>query len=720
MIGTIPAVLTLCLATPMPLTAQGVANSSGASAQLFEAPDGWRADHGSAWRVHRDADTGFARFVYGASLAPSSTPANDAEWFALGRQALALSSGLHGVDPAQLVEQGVKLVPLGLAGTTDKVAVRFRQELRGVPVVRGGLSVLAATDGRVLAIEIAGLPGLDGLDVEPGLSAEEARTAAGRRFQSDTGLVATSFGEPRLVVDRAPGGAGVLAWEVRAERLDPGSEPHGHVYRVDAHTAALTSVEDTVHHFDVSGTVSSFVTPGTLPDTAANPEVLLPLSGLRVDSSQGSAVTDANGDFTIVGATPPLALTVGYDGPFAVSENLSGADYSLVVNANQSTGNAITMNPAAQAAVTSQANAFRWANSTREWVKFLDPLDTTPDFQARARVQWNATCAAFFAGSATQFARAMGGCNDLAFSTVVVHELGHWYNERYGTLNGSDGMGEGAADVWAMYVADTPIVGENYMTSGGSVRTGLNTVQYWGDGNACPLGSSHSCGQVLMGAFWKMLANLRATHGTVAGRSAAGALFLGWNNAFDQTAIEDAIVLQLLALDDDDGDLANGTPNLDDIVAGFTAHGFTGFEPVAETYCTGKTSSAGCVPFVSFAGSPSVSASSAFPVTANDVVPTESGFLLYSFKKANLDFHGGKLCVKAPIVRTPAKAAKNPGGGCSGWTLRRNFNATIQSGLDPALTAGALVHTQWRQRDPADPAGFGDSLSDGLRFAIAP
>ncbi len=140
----------------------------------------------------------------------------------------------------------------------------------------------------------------------------------------------------------------------------------------------------------------------------------------------------------------------------------------------------------------------------------------------------------------------------------------------------------------------------------------------------------------------------------------------------------------------------------------------------ALTYCTGKTNSAGCVPFLTSVGAPSATSTASFDITANDVVPGESGFIIYSFKKANLAFHGGKLCVKAPFVRTTAKTPKNPGGGCSGWILRRNFNKTIQGGADPSLTPGRVVTAQWRQRDPADPAGFGDGLSDGIRFVILP
>ncbi len=145
-------------------------------------------------------------------------------------------------------------------------------------------------------------------------------------------------------------------------------------------------------------------------------------------------------------------------------------------------------------------------------------------------------------------------------------------------------------------------------------------------------------------------------------------------------------------------------------------------------YCTSKTTSDGCIPFLTTdAGFPAVSSTTAWNVRSNDMRDGESGFLVYSFKKSNLGFHGGKLCVKAPFVRSPiAKAKQVPclgTGTCVTKTcsqLRRNFNATVQGGSDPGLTAGRLVYAQMRQRDPADPTGFGDNLSDGVYFLIAP
>ncbi len=138
------------------------------------------------------------------------------------------------------------------------------------------------------------------------------------------------------------------------------------------------------------------------------------------------------------------------------------------------------------------------------------------------------------------------------------------------------------------------------------------------------------------------------------------------------------------------------------------------------TYCSGKPSSLGCVPFLATAGSPSASGTGSFLVEAHDVLPDQAGVLVYGFAPGSLPFHGGTLCVKAPLRRLGATAADASGPPPCAGILRRNFNQVVQNGSDPLLTAGQVVYAQWRQRDPLDPAGFGDSLSNGVTFSIGP
>ena len=138
------------------------------------------------------------------------------------------------------------------------------------------------------------------------------------------------------------------------------------------------------------------------------------------------------------------------------------------------------------------------------------------------------------------------------------------------------------------------------------------------------------------------------------------------------------------------------------------------------TYCRGKTSSVGCVPFIRAYGRPSPTEAQPFRVIGEDLVPNEPGILLYSFKRGNLDFHAGKLCMRFPIHRLlpPKPAAPTGSSPCRG-VLQHDFNATIRQGTDPLLTTGRQVFTQWYQRDSAGDL-FRDTLTNGLRFTIVP
>ena len=116
-------------------------------------------------------------------------------------------------------------------------------------------------------------------------------------------------------------------------------------------------------------------------------------------------------------------------------------------------------------------------------------------------------------------------------------------------------------------------------------------------------------------------------------------------------------------------------------------------DPIPTPYCQGKQNSLGCVPFISTTGSASASSTAAFSVRASDVVPNEFGFLLYGVHgRLNLNFHNGKLCVKAPLVRLlpPKNSGSSGAPPCTG-ELMTNFNNRIQNGVDPALIPGQRV-----------------------------
>lgn len=540
----------------------------------------WRALHGEAWRVVFDEETGVARFLHGGAAQAQFLPRSDADFAVGARAALAASQGIHGLDLATLVEERVTFLPLSNAGSSDKISVGFRQEIGGVRVLGGHANVLFDTAGRVLSVDSTGLPGLAGFATRPAIDESQALEAALAFFTTDTGLPATSVGSPELVIEQvAQDGARrpVLAWQVDVLHVTADSDPAGYLYRIDALKGTLVNRRDAIHHFDVSGTVRSMATAGNAPDSGTNPEQQVVMPYLRVTSASGNAVTDTNGNFTIAGANAPLNVTVTYNGTYCTTNNQAQADYSLNVVLNAAAGNSILMNPAAADLVTAEANGHNWIGKMRDWTRGVNPADATSDFLATSNTNIASTCNAFYDGGSVNFYTAGGGCANTAYSSVVLHEMGHWMNDRYGSGNGPDGFGEGNADNFSTHVLDDPIVGLNFCGTGCHVRNANNTKQFCGDSNGGCFGGVHADGEVLMGAMWKVRTRLKNALGAAAGVSASNTLFNAWMNAYNDSQIKTIVETHYLTLDDNDGNINNGTPNYASIDGGFKEQGFPGF-----------------------------------------------------------------------------------------------------------------------------------------------
>ena len=137
------------------------------------------------------------------------------------------------------------------------------------------------------------------------------------------------------------------------------------------------------------------------------------------------------------------------------------------------------------------------------------------------------------------------------------------------------------------------------------------------------------------------------------------------------------------------------------------------------TYCTAKLNSLGCTPSIWFSGAPDESSTAPFLITASNFINQKTGLLFYSHAPASQAFQGGFKCAASPTVRS---GALNSGGSASGsdctGTYSFDFNARIQSGVDPSLVAGAECYAQYWSRDPQSASTT--SLSNALRFVISP
>jgi len=142
--------------------------------------------------------------------------------------------------------------------------------------------------------------------------------------------------------------------------------------------------------------------------------------------------------------------------------------------------------------------------------------------------------------------------------------------------------------------------------------------------------------------------------------------------------------------------------------------------PLVETYCTAKTNSLGCVPTMSWSGSPSASNPTPFRLRCAQVINFKSGLLFYGYAPSATPFQDGWLCVAPPLRRTPLQNSLGsvlPTADCTG-AYSFDMNARIQRGTDTVLVAGAQVWAQYWMRDPQAPSATG--LSDAVHFEIDP
>lgn len=143
------------------------------------------------------------------------------------------------------------------------------------------------------------------------------------------------------------------------------------------------------------------------------------------------------------------------------------------------------------------------------------------------------------------------------------------------------------------------------------------------------------------------------------------------------------------------------------------------FQGGASTFCLSQRNSAGCQPRIGTTGNASVSSSQPFQVTVDDALNQKAGLFFYGFQATYAPYLGGTLCVAPPTRRTAVQnSGGNPlGSDCTG-TFGFDFNAHIQSGLDPALTAGTSVVGQYWSRDPQTPSKT--NFSNAVAFGLCP
>ncbi|MFM8864304.1 MAG: dockerin type I domain-containing protein, partial [Limnohabitans sp.] len=374
-------------------------------------------------------------------------------------------------------------------------------------------------------------------------------------------------------VDRVKAARPTLAVQFTVDGSDRDGNQVRWMYLVDAATGEVVFEEDQILH-DVAGQSRALATQGFSADTCAA-AVATPIPYIRITNGTGTTYySDVNGNYSVPYGTGALAFTISGK-YFTVLNN--GAATNLVYNptlADGATYNPV-FNPAnLNASDRGQVNAYLHANIIRDAIVGASPNYPTISTQGSTFPINNniaSTCNAYYTNSTINFYAAGGGCANTGFGTVVHHEYGHHAVAMGGSGQGA--YGEGMGDVHGVLITDAPDLGVGFQSCASPLRTANNPCQSSAASCSSCGSAIHSCGTLLSGCVWDLRNQLRAvepaTYMTTLRRLAFNSIPL--HGAI--TTIASDIALDFLTLDDDNGNINDGTPHYPQIAYAFTVHG---------------------------------------------------------------------------------------------------------------------------------------------------
>ncbi len=593
----------------------------------FEAEKaGWAAfcaEHGDGWRVHVDRRSGAPLLVDGPGLRwydDAAGPPAVADLEAAARAFLTGGAALFKIDPAQLV-----LVPQA-SGAIDRhhAELLFERRVDGIPVegerVRfflshGNLVAFGADRWGRLAHAPRALLGVDDarrilhayMEIDPLQAVVELEPGT-------TVLVpAAAAGTDRAAYRGAPG-EGMRFHLAYRFVLEVAGEPGRWVGKVDAVTGEVLALYDAMRYAQARGGIYPRSSDGAGDDGLEQPDFPMPYADVAIGATPGTANDMGVFACTGAGATATTTLAGPYariaDACGAVSESTTcDSDIDLGTGPEGQTNCAVP--PGGSPGDTHPArSAYYQVTRLNERVRHWLPGNSWLQGQVEIDTNVNATCNASWGGTLNMYRNGNGCANTAELAGVLTHEWGHGLDQNDG--GGYDDPTEGYADVVALFATHLSCGGRGFDLSGGNCGgygdtclncTGVRdddwdqrqahtpatpsgfAATYCGSGDG-PCGKEQHCEGYIVGeTMWDLAVRDLPAAGLDPTTSwqLAEKLFFKSRQGSGGNAYNCALPSSdgcnagswfndLRAVDDDDGDLANGTPHAAAIFAAFARH----------------------------------------------------------------------------------------------------------------------------------------------------
>lgn len=517
----------------------------------------FQADVGGQWTALWDDATGVPLRIYGSGIAAPGSVADP--------RLAARHSGDLLARHIQLFAPGNSATDFVLVSNEVHRGIRsvgYKQMYAGMPVIGGQVSFRFKAD-RLVVIGSEALPHTKSQVRGNLASFGTLRQEAQKWVLHDSASTAQASAVEGPLVLPIISGHKTRYHTVMAVSV-AGQAPLGkwRVY-LDASTGQRIAREQTLRFAE--GTVRYDVPlRSPLGDREFMPAPLasLTVDGVAQDSSAAGLISwDGIGNATVQVTTQgPLVEVFPQSG--------GNAEATIIISA----GGNLDWSEAGDELLDAQLSSFVHAYIAKEKVRELNPNLGWLDTPLPVNVNIDDACNAFSDGNSINFFIESTQCaNTARLADVVYHEFGHSMHshsiiEGVGAFDGA--FSEGLSDYLSASITNDPAMGLGFFKSEAPLRhiDPASREHVWPD----DIEEIHYTGLIFAGAMWDLRKLLIEQYGAENGAALADAFFYG---AVQRATNIPATYVEVLLEDDDDGDLANGTPNLCDINASFGAHG---------------------------------------------------------------------------------------------------------------------------------------------------
>ncbi|KYK34837.1 MAG: hypothetical protein AYK22_04590 [Thermoplasmatales archaeon SG8-52-3] len=520
---------------------------------------------GSKAHVSAYTHDGQIKRLYGEAFSYGESPFKSANAF------IQANANLFGLEVSDLEYQNFQPIMYNReTGEYKFTGVNFAQYKNNIPVFRSRLILLVKNEENYpLVYASVDLKNLNGFLADFYQQELNPQDGINNALSMKPSLI--DFTQPELVIWAGLDNMIIqpkLAYNFIGDNgyKNGDSSPQKYLFVADAYNGEILYVENLIINVDITGNVQGKATQDKGADFCED-ELAEYLMWARVNIGDTVTYADENGNFTIPNeGSSPVTVQSGLRGKWIRVFNQAGSDTILSQTVTPpGPVNFMHNDLNNDEYKRAEVNGYFQANIVRDFtIKYNPDYPGLDQNEFPVNVNINDYCNAYYDYESINFFREGGGCANSAFSTVIHHEYGHHLVALAGSGQGQ--YGEGMGDVMGILITDNPGLAYGfYGDCDTPMRSGDNDLQY-----PCA-GEIHYCGQLLSGCVWDTRNELNITnpenYTDIISNLAINAMLL-----HSGTMIDPSITIDYLVLDDDNGNIYDGTPHYQEIAAGFGAH----------------------------------------------------------------------------------------------------------------------------------------------------